>query len=86
MAPQPDDLPLLTGREKTIAQAVATLLEPLLTRLEHKLDAISAQLEAILNRLDTMVVQPDPAPVPHPKDLSQAGIQGGAGRKADTSN
>jgi hypothetical protein len=47
MTAEPDGPPL-AGREEAMAQAVATLLEPVLAQLGHKLDAISAQLEAIL--------------------------------------
>jgi hypothetical protein len=48
MTPHPDDLPPLPGRGEATAQAVATLLEPVLAQLGHQLDAISAQLEAML--------------------------------------
>jgi hypothetical protein len=51
MTPEPGDLPPLTGREETMAQAVATFLEPVLAQLGHKLDAISAQLEAMLGHV-----------------------------------
>jgi hypothetical protein len=62
MTPQPDDQPPLTGREKTIAQEVVTLLESLLPQLDRKLDAISAQLETTLTRLDAIVAHPGIAP------------------------
>jgi len=51
MTAEPDDPPPLTGREETMAQAVTTLLEPILIQLSSKLDAISAQLEAIFGRV-----------------------------------
>lgn len=80
MALQPDDQPPLTGREQAIAQAVATLLRPLLTQLDHKLDALSAQLEAILAQLGVMATPTGAASAPHPQHSPTTGTNGDIGR------
>jgi hypothetical protein len=45
--------PALTKHERQVAQAVVTMLEPLLTEIDRKLDAISEQLETVLAVLAT---------------------------------
>jgi hypothetical protein len=45
------DQPVLTGREKAIAEEAADLLKPILAEIDRKLDRIRKTMEALLAEL-----------------------------------
>jgi hypothetical protein len=53
--------PALTKHQQVIAQAVATMLEPILKEIDQKLDAIRQQMDTLLAELATTAARVEEA-------------------------
>jgi len=51
--------PALTKHQQVVAQAVATILEPVLREMDRKLDAISEKTDIVLGELAATVARAD---------------------------
>jgi hypothetical protein len=51
--------PALTKHQQVAAQAVATILEPVLKEIERKLDALSAKTDTVISELAATLARAD---------------------------